>query len=88
MSILTSKRWKDSAEMYKYFSKGFGSLSFSDKAAKDMYDYESTGKPIFQYYDKRYNGKCNGYAVGKHWMDVNIAMWKEDMLSGMILKVR
>lgn len=49
-----------------------------------MFSFESTGQPKFAYFERRSNGKYNGYAVGKHWMDATIAMWREDIDSGLL----
>lgn len=31
-------------------------------------------------------GERNGYLLGKKWMDVTIAMWREDMMKGILFK--
>lgn len=82
-----SKKWWNTAEAYKYFAQGFGNLDFSDEAAQNMYNYESQGKPLIKYNELQENGMYNGYAVGKHWMDVTLTMWKEDISDGILLKV-
>jgi hypothetical protein len=83
-----SKKWKETALMYKYFSKSLDSqyLDFSISSAEDMYNYESTGFPLIIYYEKNNNGLCNGYAVGKHFMDITLSMWKEDLKDGILKK--
>jgi len=30
--------------------------------------------------------KWNGYIVGKHWMDVTVKMWNEDIKRGLLFK--
>lgn len=81
-----TKNWWESAEVYRFFARGFGNLDFSEQAAIDMFNQETHGRPKFEYYEPRYDGKCNGYAVGKHWMDVTLAMWREDLTAGILLK--
>ena len=46
-----------------------------------MYEFESRGIGHVNHYDK-INGKINGFAVGKHQMDLQFAMWKEDLRTG------
>ena len=75
------------ADMYKLFTMDQESIyDYSEEAALEMYLYESTGKPKIIYSQKRENGLHNGYAVGKHWMDVTIAMWLEDIDSSEEMK--
>lgn len=82
-----SKRWKETAEVYKHFTKGFScSLDFSYDSALLMYSYESTGLPVIQYHEVNGNGQYNGFAVGKHIMDITVAMWIEDMRLGILTK--
>ncbi len=73
-----SKRWLKSATLYKFFARTYSGLDFSDAAAEAMYDYETYGKGYVSYAEK-VDGKYNGYAVGKHLMDVQLAMWREDL---------
>lgn len=73
------------ADLYKRF--GYNeAFDYSDKALFDMYSFESTGLPKIDYSLPGPNGKCNGYAVGKHWMDVTVAMWLEDIRKGLLFK--
>ena len=80
---MTSK-WLKMSEIYRRFASDWEDVcDFSESALIDMFDYESTGKgnlSIGVFSDK----KPNGYAVGKHWMDVTVAMWKEDLKTGII----
>lgn len=69
------------ADMYKRFVPKDGSmrLSFSKRAADQMFRWESKGKGnlhhgIFAFQ----KGRFNGFSVGKHWMDITIGMWKAD----------
>ena len=67
------KKWRRMAEMYKRFAADYPDADFSESAALNMYLHESTGAPL--------PDPCtNGYALGKKWMDVTIASWKEDIL--------
>ena len=73
-----SKKYKRMADMYRYFSRDFQNLDYSAEALEEMYHYESMGGPSP---DDR-----NGYLIGKRYMDVNIAMWKEDIEKGLLFK--
>ena len=76
-----SKKYHKIAEAYQYFC-GNMDADFSEQAKLDMFCYESFGKPVVKYDIPQSNGQYNGYAVGKHWMDVTIAMWIEDLNNG------
>lgn len=66
------------AELYRYFAKPWEHvLDFSDEALVEMYNSESYGTKI----DPK-----NGYLVGKHWLNVTVTMWKEDLALGTLFK--
>ena len=73
------------ASYYIRFAKDHMDIcDFSDEAAKAMFDYESKGigdlsMSIFS------REKLNGYAVGKHWMDVTVSMWKDSLKTGHLI---
>jgi hypothetical protein len=67
-----SKKWLKIADIYKKFAIDYPFADFSDSAAYNMYAYESHGIPLP-------DTSTNGYALGKKWMDVSIASWKEDI---------
>ncbi len=74
-----SENFLKMCEIYVLFADGFG--DFSEKAKQEMYDYETYGKGELQteiFTDK----EPNGYAHGKKYMDVTVAMWIEDILDG------
>ena len=50
----------------------FSFANFNDEAAAAMFAWESKGVPMT-------NEGVNGFALGKKWMDVTVAMWKEDI---------
>lgn len=58
------------AEVYKFFARDY-QANFSDSAAESMFKFESNGVGVV--------AKDNGYAIGKHLMDLQIAMWHEDL---------
>lgn len=74
-----TKRWLEMSKLYKRFAEPWkDSCDFSDEAAKAMFDYESNGigdlsLSIFE------TNMPNGYAVGKHWLNVQVSMWREDL---------
>lgn len=69
------------ADIYKLFidKEDLNNLSLDDQALNEMYEFESRGKKLI-------NWRTNGYAVGKHIMDITIAMWEEDIRLGYITK--
>lgn len=73
-----SKKWLKTAQLYKFFSKDYQGLDFSDSAAEAMYNYETYGEGRVTYHEK-VDGLYNGFAVGKHLMDIQIATWNEDL---------
>lgn len=82
-----SKKYKKISDAYLYFAKDFiDSSDTSDKAMIDMYSFETFGHPKIKYSELQSNGTYNAYAIGKHWMDVTLSMWKEDLKSGIITK--
>lgn len=53
-------------------------VDFSEDALVEMFLHESQGIALAS--------KNNGYVLGKKWMDVNIAMWKEDIAKGYLFR--
>lgn len=70
-----SKKWMAMAEIYKRFAIEYPQADFSDAAALAMYEHETHGKPLER------TEKLNGFALGKKWMDVTIAGWKDEIAS-------
>jgi len=62
------------ADLYRYFASGWTGLDFSDESLIDMFNSESFGTHV----DKN----KNGFYVGKQWLNVTVAMWKEDQSKG------
>lgn len=62
--------------MYRQFGQEWGGLDWSEKAKQAMFASETHGEPV----DKR----TNGYYVGKQWLGVTVAMWKEDLAKGLL----
>jgi len=75
---MTTKKWRQKSEMYKQFCQPECKGDFSEKMAEKLFILESTGKGGVSI--------NNGYAQGKKWMDVTIAMWKHDIPIGLISK--
>jgi hypothetical protein len=72
------------SEIYRHFSEPWAHLcDFSDEARHSMYRFESRGTPLPPYSDPR---RLNGYQLGKHWMDVTVAMWKDDLAKGLLFR--
>lgn len=73
-----SQAWNQMAAVYRLFVERTG-LDFSENAADAMYAFESSGLPLADW-------TANGFAVGKHWMDVTLAMWRQNLRSGLLTK--
>lgn len=73
-----SNKWLEKAQNYKWFAREYPNADFSMDSAVAMYDYESTGKGNVNHYDT-IDGKVNGYSLGKHLQDIQLAMWFEDL---------
>lgn len=61
------------SELYRYFAKHWTGLDFSDEALLEMFNSESYGT---------YVSPKNGFLVGKGWLNVTVACWKEDIELG------
>ncbi len=72
MNTKIGKKWRRMAEMYRRFARDYKAADFSEEAALAMYLHESTGTPLP-------DPRTNGYALGKKWMDVTVAGWKEEI---------
>ncbi len=69
--------------IYRYFGGEDNNLDYSEDAAREMFLYETTGKGNLK--ATMFSTKAlNGYAVGKHWMDVMIKMWLQDIRQGVL----
>lgn len=79
------KRYKKILPIYQYFAGEHNNLDFSEQAMLDMFLWETHGKGRLKI--SLFNKNViNGFAIGKHWMDVTIAMWNEDIKSGLLRK--
>lgn len=72
-----TKNWWKMGELYRFFAKQWD-VDFSNEAAADMFRYESYGGDP--------PPASNGYALGKKWMDVTVAMWREDIEAGLLYR--
>lgn len=61
------------AEIYKRFAEDYPQADLSDEAAMAMYRHETFGDPMPR------SEKLNGFEIGKKWMDVTVAGWKEEI---------
>jgi hypothetical protein len=67
------------SELYKVFSNDWKDcLDYSDESLLELYNYESYGgnKPK----------SINGFSHGKKWLNLHVAMWKEDLQKGILFK--
>lgn len=63
--------------MYQRFGKDWPLLDWSEDAKLQLFLQETFGKK-FEVEDN------NGWLVGKKWMNVTVAMWKEDIELGLL----
>lgn len=74
-----SPKYRRMAEVYKLFATDWSHmLDFSEDALWEMHQYESRGTPIAS--------TNNGYEVGKKWLNVHVAMWRQDIRAGLLFK--
>lgn len=78
-----TKKWLRMAEMYKRFVPSNISCTFTKEDAEEVFKFESTGKGNLSH-GVFGTPPFNGYWVGKHWMDITIAMWKEGIRDGIL----
>lgn len=65
------------SELYLHFGSEMGTLDFSDEALLSLYNHESYGTSL---------SPKNGFAVGKQYLNVHVAMYKEDIAIGTLFK--
>lgn len=68
-------KWMRIADLYRRFARDWPLFDYSDVAAAEMFAHESHGGPL---------SERNGFALGKKWMDVSVAMWREDIPKGLL----
>ena len=71
--------------IYRFFGGESERLDYSEESVQEMFLWESHGigeLKICLFNDER----VNGYMVGKHWMDVTVKLWREDIRKGMLLR--
>lgn len=78
-------KYRKHAELYKRIASDWD-CDFSEEALYEFFIKESLGKGDFNQQDGIFlcDKKLNGYAVGKRWLDITVAMWKEDIQNGWI----
>jgi hypothetical protein len=76
------KNWLKFKPIYELFSDKCFDLS--EEAAYEAFLHESQGKGNHKFGIVA-NSK-NGYIIGKHWMDVTVKMWKEDIQNHLLKK--
>jgi len=75
--IKVSKKFRKMCDVYKHFSKDWKSMcDYSEESMLELFISESYG-----------DVKCepnNGYYIGKQYLNVSVAMWKEDIPKGLL----
>lgn len=73
-----SGKFRRHCDIYRVFGEGFTQdHTFTDQDLVDLFNNESYGTLL---------RPKNGFALGKKWMNVTIAMWNEDISSGILRK--
>ena len=79
MAIKISKKWRKVADLYRRFAADYPLADFTEDAAESMFAYESMGAPLPK------TERLNGFMLGKKWMDVTVAQWREDIANKQLL---
>lgn len=79
-----SRKWKRLKPIYRHFGGDSPNLDYSDKAALDAFTCETYGNPKITLGVMNKQEKYNGYFIGKHWMDVTIKQWLQDLGTGIL----
>jgi hypothetical protein len=74
------------SEIYRRFGGEGPNIDYSDQAAQEMYLYETRGEGNLSMGLFEIDGKINGFAVGKKWMNVQIESWKRDIRRGLLFR--
>lgn len=76
---MISQRYRRMAEVYRIFARAWAHvLDFSESALGEMFAHESRGSAI--------DRSDNGYEVGKKWLNVQVAVWRQDIACGLLFK--
>ncbi len=74
-----SQRYLRMAPLYKLFGTGWTNYHlFTDEKLIELFNNESYGTKL---------SENNGFALGKRWLNVNVAMWIEDNNKGELCKI-
>lgn len=68
------------SEVYKYFSHEYTDFDFSEEMRLELQNHESLGNKVCPLSPK------NGFALGKKWLNINVAMWIEGIEEGTFFK--
>lgn len=64
------------SKLYEIFANDWKQFhDFSEESLVELYNSESFGCKV---------SSKNGFALGKKWLNVNVAMWKEDVEKGLL----
>lgn len=73
-----SNKFKRMAALYKIFAESLSQrLDFSDDSLLELYNFESFGGSI---------SSNNGFAFGKQYLNLQVTMWREDLIAGNLTK--
>lgn len=74
-----TKKFRDMCKIYRIFAEQYSYCDFSENAIKELYEFETFGKGNIKISGFNASDKnCNGYAVGKKWLNVQVKAWLRD----------
>lgn len=77
----TLKKYRRVLALYVRYAQS-GHWDFSDQAAEKMFRCEALG----EYKLDALLDEKNGFAIGKHWKDLTVEMWREDIAKAHLTK--
>lgn len=79
VDMKVSQKFTKMSKIYEMFCPSDVQCDFTTAALHNQYLAESKGGIHKFKYSQQFDGKYNGYSVGKHYMDLTIKMWLEDV---------
>ena len=76
-----TNRFKRMLPIYKRFATGG---TFTAENAEELFLWESLGEGNLS--TSVFSGGTNGFAIGKRWVDLQVAEWKKDIASRLLFK--
>ena len=80
------KKWLKMAEIYEMFIPEHLECTTTDNDKQAMYRFETFGEGNLEANLFQLEPPFNGYLIGKRFMDITVAMWREDIPQGILYK--